>query len=387
MNNPKRHIKGNPFVYGETVAGENFTDREEELMIMERDALDGQTVFLISPRRYGKTSLLLNLFHRLRNRDALTVYLDLYRCASLGQFLNLYLSQILKSSASGVDKVTHFLRDFMPSLRPKIIVNQDGSVHAELGLSPTARDYTPYLTDVLDLPARIAARRKKPVVVAWDEFQEIRNYNGETLEKTIRSVIQHHRHVGYLFSGSKRHIIKDMIFREDRAFYKSGKVMTLNKIPRPLFTKFIDRKFSATGFTLADGVIDEILDKAGDGPYFVQYLCHEIWDNKLITKKIDKKDVNEIMAKIVSEESPIYLTIWNDLTLAQRRLLQAIAGDTGKGVFSQDYLAQHDLGSASSVQTSTHLLIEKGLLDRENGDFYIEDVIFRHWIMQYGTPE
>jgi hypothetical protein len=81
-------------------------------------------------------------------------------------------------------------------------------------------------------------------VVARDGFQEIRNYDGETLEQTIRSVIQHHRRVGYLFSGSKRHIIKDMIFREDRAFYKSGKVMTLAKIPRPLFAKFIKEVIS-----------------------------------------------------------------------------------------------------------------------------------------------
>jgi len=374
-------------VYGETVTGDNFADREDELDVLERDLGDGQTVFLISPRRYGKTSLILNLFRRLNARDTVTVYVDLYRCASLSQFLNQYLTQILKASETGVDKITRFLRDLLPSLRPKITVNQDGSINAEIGISPAEKNYLPFLTEVIDLPNRIASRRKKTVVIAWDEFQEIRNYNGESLEKAIRSVIQHHRNVGYLFAGSKRHVIKDMIYREDRAFYKSGRVMTLKPIPRPLFIKFVNRKFAGSGYTIEPDVADEILDAAHDCPYFIQYLGHEIWDTYQDAKKVEKKDVAATLKKIVAEESPVYLTIWNDLTLPQRRLLQAIAADTGKGIFSQDYLVRHDLGSASSVQTSAHLLTEKGVLDRENGDFFIEDVFLKHWIILFGTPK
>lgn len=386
MDNLKKHKKGNPFVYGETVTGDNFADREDELGVLERDLKDGQTVFLISPRRYGKTSLILNLFRHLNARDTVTVYVDLYRCASLSQFLNQYLTQILKASETGVDKITRFLKDLLPALRPKIVINQDGSINAEIGLSPAEKNYAPFLTEVIDLPNRIASRRKKTVVIAWDEFQEIRNYNGESLEKAIRSVIQHHRNVGYLFAGSKRHVIKDMIFREDRAFYKSGKVMTLKQIPRPLFVKFINRKFAGSGYIVDPVVADEIITAAHECPYFIQYLCHEIWDTYQDSHKVEKKDVAATLKKIVAEESPVYMTIWNDLTLPQRRLLQAIATDEGKGIFSQDYLVRHDLGSASSVQTSAHLMTEKGILDRENGDFFIEDVFFKHWIILFGTP-
>jgi AAA+ ATPase superfamily predicted ATPase len=386
MNNLKKHKKGNPFVYGETVTGNNFTDREDEMVSLERDMRDGQTVFLISPRRYGKTSLILNLFRHLDRRDCMTVYVDLYRCASLTQFLNQYLTQILKVSETGTDRIARFLKDLLPALRPKIIVHQDGSISAEVGLSPTEKNYLPYLVEVIDLPHRIASRRKKTMVIAWDEFQEIRNYNGESLEKAIRSIIQHHRNVGYLFAGSKRHVLRDMIFREDRAFYKSGKVMTLKEIPRPEFVKFINRKFTESGFVIGPDVAEDIMTAAHDCPYFIQYLCHEIWDSYHEVRKVDKKDVRETLRKIVAEESPVYLTIWNDLTLPQRRLLQAIASDTGKGIFSQDYLVRHELGSSSSVQTSSHLLIEKGILDRENGDFFLEDVFFKHWIVFFGSP-
>ncbi len=386
MHNGKIHIGRNPFVYGETVAGEHFADRLEELKDLERDMLDGQTVFLISPRRYGKTSLILNLFRRLKNIELITIYVDLYRCASLSQFLNQYLSLLLRVGETKLEKITRFVNELLPSLKPTISISQDGSINAELGISPVDKDLSKITEEIIDFPKRIAKKTKNKVIVAFDEFQEIRNFNGESLEKTIRSVIQHHREVGYIFAGSKKHIIKDMIYREDRAFYKAGKVLSLGKIPRSIFAKFINKKFETSGFTTAPEVVAEILDATYECPYFVQYLCHELWDYYADTKKIDKDGVNTVLAKIVAEESPIYLTIWTELTLHQRRLLQAIATCSGKNIFSQEYVMKHELTSPASVQTSANLLTEKGILDRENGDFYIEDVFFMYWIRYFGTP-
>ena len=48
----------NPFVYGEVVPQASFVNREDELDRLTRDLLAGQKVFLISPRRYGKSSLI-----------------------------------------------------------------------------------------------------------------------------------------------------------------------------------------------------------------------------------------------------------------------------------------------------------------------------------------
>lgn len=45
------------FVYGMSVAGNNFTDRIEETKRIKADLEHGINVILISPRRMGKTSL------------------------------------------------------------------------------------------------------------------------------------------------------------------------------------------------------------------------------------------------------------------------------------------------------------------------------------------
>ena len=386
MHNAKIHKRGNPFVYGETVRGQNFANRIEELKMLERDLIDGQIVFLISPRRQGKTSLILNLSQRLKAKGIITAYVDLYRCASMAQFLNQYLNRLLRASETKFEKIARFINELLPSIRPKINIAPNGSVNAELNISPIEKDLTKITEEIIDLPQRIAKQKKKKVFVAFDEFQEIRNFNGEAVEKIIRSVIQHHREVGYLFAGSKRHIINDMIHREDRAFYKAGKVMPLDKIERSVFTQFIQKKFTATGFKIGSGVIEEIFNITDDCPYYVQYLCHELWDNFSASRKIEKDCINMVLEKIVAEESPIYLTIWDELTLHQRRLLQAIALSQGKNIFSQDFVIRNELVSASSVQTSANLLMDKGILDRNNGDYYIEDIFFKYWILYFGIP-
>ena len=385
-HNAKKHKKDNPFVYGEVVTREHFADRVEELKILQRDLLDGQTIFLISPRRYGKTSLISNLFSRLKKKGAIVIYVDLYRCASLSQFLNLYVNLLFKSCETKLARVTRLIGELLSSVRPKISVTPDGAVHLELGISPIEKDLSRITEEIIDLPHRIAKRKKKIVVVAFDEFQEIKNFDGESMEKTIRSVIQHHRNVGYLFAGSKRHIIKDMIYREDRAFYKAGKVVNLGKIDRPIFAKFIRKKFEMTHFKIGSAMIEEIFSIANDCPYYVQYLCHELWDNYINTKKIEKGALAVVLKKIVTEESPIYVTIWNELTLHQRRLLQAIATSSGKNIFSQEFVLRNELNSTSSVQTSANLLMDKGILDRENGEYFIEDLFFKYWILYLGTP-
>lgn len=386
MNNAKIHNKGNPFVYGETVAGEYFANRVEELKTLEQDLVDGQTLFLIAPRRYGKTSLVLKLFQNLKNKGVITVYVDLYRCASLGQFLNQYLNLVLNASETKLNKVTRFITELLPSIRPKLSMAADGSVTAEIAFSPLEKDLSKISAEILDLPYRIAKQKKKKFAIAFDEFQEIKNYNGESTEKTFRSVIQHHREVGYLFAGSKKHIIKDMIYREDRAFYKAGKVMNLGKISRADFAAFIAKKFETTGFKIGPETIEEILKISNDCPHYVQYLCHELWDNFSNTRKLEKNSVGIVLEKIVAEESPIYLTIWDELTLLQRRLLQAIAKIGGRNIFSQEFALQNELTSASSVQTSANLLMDKGILDRDNGDYYIEDIFFKYWILKFGIP-
>jgi len=370
----------NPFRYGEVVTGEDFADRETELENIIRDLKAGQTIFLISPRRYGKTSLIINALKRLQKDGFLTAYIDLFKVSSFKSLLELYTGIVSRAAETKIERFNRLVRDFFPNIRPKVVITPDGSPSIEIDYEVKERSASKLFDEVYEAPQRIAKKRNKNFIVVFDEFQEITNLNGEVIEKGMRACFQHHDHVSYLFAGSRRHIISDMVSNKRRAFYNMGKVMPLGKIPVEEFKSFLEDKFSRTGFSLENGVLDEILDVTENYPYNVQFLCHELWNNCLDNRRVAYEDITPTMNRILDGQSAVYVTIWNTLPLHQKRILIAIASSGGENIFSRDFIRDNDLGAASSVQTSINLLMKKEIIEKEGNIYYISDVFFKIWI-------
>lgn len=370
----------NPFVFGQVVSGDFFCDREEERRVLFRDLKDSQKLFLISPRRYGKTSLLKNVLKKLEDDNLITIYVDLYRASSLQSLLELYCESIASATENIVDKAVSFIKDVLPRLRPKITLSADGT--PSVGIEPVIneRDAIKALDEAFELPALVAKRKKKKVVVVLDEFQEIANFNGHGLEKMLRSHIQNHDRIAYVFSGSKKHLLEDMIMRKERAFYKIGKVMYLEKIDRLLFSAFLKDKFIGGNFKIEDGVIEEVLDVSDNIPYNVQFICHELWDELSENRRITIKDIERIMSKIIDEQASFFIPQWDALTINQKTLMKAISVHGGKNLFSSEYLSVSGIKAGSTLQTTLKLLLKKGLLEKQSGDHVITDIFMKEWI-------
>jgi hypothetical protein len=86
---------GNPFVYGEVATARAFADRERERDRLARDLAEGQKVFLISPRRYGKSSLVRDVMTTLASRRILTVEVTVAASSSYVAFLEAYARALL----------------------------------------------------------------------------------------------------------------------------------------------------------------------------------------------------------------------------------------------------------------------------------------------------
>jgi len=371
----------NPFIYGEVVTGKDFADREIEMGEILRDLKDGQNIFLISPRRYGKTSLIVNALEQLQKEGFYTAYIDLFKVSSFKGLLEQYTEAISRAAETKIDRFSRLIRDFFPNIQPKVVITPDGRPSIEIDYEVRERSVGKLFDDVYEAPQRIARKRRRNFIVAFDEFQEVVNLNGEMIEKGMRACLQHHDRVGYLFAGSRRHLIYDMISNKQRAFYNMGKIMSLGKIPGEEFKVFLEDKFLGTEFSLEEGVLDEILDVTENYPYNVQFLCHELWNNCRDKRKVSVEDVTPTMNKILDGQSAVYVALWNTLPLHQRRTLIAIASSGGENVFSRDFIRDNALGAVSSVQTSINLLMKKEMIDKEDNNlYYITDVFFRKWI-------
>jgi hypothetical protein len=197
----------------------------------------------------------------------------------------------------------------------------------------------------------------------------------------MRSHFQQHRRVSYLFAGSRQSALQDMATRERSPFYKFGRLMSLGPIPQEEFAPFLEERFRRGRLRVSAEVLDAVLAAADDVPYNVQRLCHQLW--ALCAGRVDRiteGDIGKAIAGIVDQEAPYFSTIWDQLSLHQRQVLQAIARGGGRNVFASEFLVAHRLGSHSSVQTSLRQLLKEQVALKVNGEHRIADPFFREWI-------
>lgn len=239
----------NPFKYGGIVTGPYFADRNEEIETLKREIMNLNRVFLVSPRRLGKTCLLHNLMDRLDPVDHACAYIDLNAFPDLRAFAGAVASLTTNALESSTDKLLTLFAGFK-RLRPKISLGPDGEVSAGLELAVEEKDAIGALIESLVQAETLAARKQKILTIIIDEFSDIGKYNGGTVEKALRAEIQKHQHTSYIFSGSEPSVMLSMVQDKKRAFYKMGRILSLEPIKQETYETFINGWFEQGGYAL-----------------------------------------------------------------------------------------------------------------------------------------
>ena len=374
----------NPFVYGEIVPASAFVDREAEQDRLVADLLACQKVFLISPRRYGKSSLIRQALRTVGRRRVETVEVTVSAFSSYVAFLEGYARALLNLETRG-QRVRSWLRDLFKGVTPEVRI-EAGPPGGKLAVSfpgvRTARDAARLAEDVFALPGRLAARFGRPLIVALDEFQGIAAFDGGSVEQALRAAVQQQRQVGYVFAGSEPTLMEQMIGPR-RPFYKAGPVIRLEKIPAEVFADAVEDRFRRTGLTPEPELGAAIVDLAGNLPYDVQRLAHETWDDmiKAGARNVGLEDLHATLRRLLAEQQTLFEAVWERLTLAQRAVLRAVVLERGTEMLGTDTRVRHRLGGASSVQAALAALVRLDLIAREaNGRYVVVDSLTREWI-------
>jgi hypothetical protein len=371
----------NPFKFGSVVTGSDFADRRRELAELSRELRDGQHIFLLSPRRFGKTSLIFAVLDNLQRRGLLAVYVDVFRATTPAQFFELLASAALQAAESKPERLFRLATELLGRIRPQVGAGPTGRPTLSFDLGSASKNRLALQEVVLELPERLAVKRKRRLLMVFDEFQEVQRFPGGGLEKALRSHFQTHRHVSYLFAGSKESTLRDMATRERSPFYKFGRIMSLGPIPIEEFAPYLEAHFRRGRLRVSRETLDAILAAADDVPYNVQRLCHELWALRVGEgDRIGEPDIAEAIARIIEQDASHFSAVWDRLSLHQRQVMQAIARSGGRRIFAAEFLASHRLGSHSSVQTSVRMLLKDQALFRANGEYRFADPFFREWV-------
>jgi len=373
----------NPFKYGGIVRGPHFADRKEELgeLVQEMDNLS--RVFLISPRRFGKTCLLFNLIERLNDIGFATAYLDLNAhpdVKSLAAGLTHLTSMALESNFEKLLKVFSGLQ----RLRPKVSVGQDGSIMGTVEVAHGYKEALPALLEGMQNAESLAQKKGVKLVIIIDEFSDLPKYDGQTLEKAMRSEIQHHEHVGYIFSGSEQSVMLAMARDKKRAFYKLGRLMNLGPIDRGTYSEFIYDWFQKGGYKVERQYLEKILKLGEDVPYNIQRLCHTAWELAREAGEVTPSFIEESTTVIVQQDSPHFELLWRTASQQQKMLLIALSKDPDAKPFSKDFQLTHGIGPSSSINASLESLNRKGILFKTlEGSYQFSDIFMKHWISRF----
>lgn len=238
------------------------------------------------------------------------------------------------------------------------------------------------LEEVLEAVKKYADQKGLKGVVVLDEFQQIGELQEpHRIESIIRSRIQAHQNISYIFMGSKKHLIFDMFSDPARPLYGIGKLFPLEKIdPRHLET-FIWERFRETDKPISKEIASQLVESCESHPYYTQYVSHSLWELKPSHSPVASTDLDRAMELTISRISPRYESIWELLPLRQRQSLIALANlSPAEKLFSADVIRRYGLMSAPSFRKALNSLVDKGLADREKDHYAIIDVFLKKWI-------
>lgn len=377
-------VPGNPFQFGRELAPQELVDREDDVAAVVATMLEGGKLFLVGPRRHGKTSILRAAEDRVTNRRGIVLRYDAEAFTNVDLLSARILSDTAERLTPTTEKAGKAITAFFRSVRPMATYDAtENKWSVSLAGTPGRHEGAPLLADVLDGVERAARRTSRTVAVVIDEFQKV-VAAGPDAEAQIRASIQRHRKVGYVFAGSDTRLIADMTADPRRPFYKLGDVRFVGALPRADFGAFLERGFAAGDIRLAPGAIDAILDLAEEVPYNVQLLAHECWDlaRAARSRVLTPAKVREARDTAALRHDPIYSQLWVALAPSQQKALLALRQESG-GLFSMDVTRRYAM-SASLMQKAVTLLENKGIIREEQAmgasRLRFEDPLFAAWI-------
>ena len=243
------------------------------------------------------------------------------------------------------------------------------------------------LDEVLATPAKIAAKGERNVVIVFDEFQQIFEYGNDHVEKKLRSAIQNQSEVSIFFLGSRKHLIQKMFMDRSRPLYRAGGHYPLGPIAEEHWLPFIRERFAAARKQISGQLIHSICEQTQGHPFYTQHLCHAVWELCAPNAAVTEELVRDAVRLLLERESYAYSTLWESLATNQRKLLKGLAGETAKvKPFAGEFVRRSGLGSPSNAQRAVDSLLERDVIDRENGSFIITDRFFRLWIQTVQLP-
>ena len=348
----------NPFKFGTIVDEDYFTDRVQEVAYITQYVQSANHLVLISPRRFGKSSVVAKALKQCR-RKSITV--NLQQATSVTDLSAKILREFFK--VHPIERVRHLITHFR--IFPTISTNPvTGSI--DVSFQPGI-DGIVCLEDVLSLVEQ-AHSDKDRMIVVLDEFQEIRDLSPH-LDKQLRSIMQQQKHINYILLGSQESMMADIFENKQSPFYHFGEMMRLGKLPRPDFHRYLSERLQSCFPDSCEILSDEILDRTDCHPYYSQQLAASVWQTGVLKPDV-QNPLECAIEHIITTHSLDYERLWMSLNRTNKWILQRLSAD--KPINTGEY-------KTSTIYSALKRLQQDGFVIYSDR-YEMEDPFFKEWI-------
>ncbi len=357
----------NPFKFGSVVDKPHFTNRKEEIKSLTSILESHNHAVLISSRRYGKTSLILNVVKQFQRP---VIYLDLQIISSITDFAGELLKRIYSNYP--MQKIRSLIGKFR--IIPTLNVNP---VNGELSVNfQPAKSENIIIEDVFNLLESISNPSNK-IIVVFDEFQEVKSISSN-LDRRLRAIMQHHKNVNYVFLGSRESMMKEIFEHKKSPFYHFGYLITIQKIPYDDFMSYLSEGFKLLSESYAD-IAGQILEITDCHPYYTQQLAFTVWEK--LRQGADSKDaVKPAIESLISTHDYDYERLWNNFNQTDKNILIHFSNSNESPL--KDEIAKGMGLATSTLFSGLKRLCESGYLIRNLKSYEIDDPFFKLWIVK-----
>lgn len=370
-------MEHHPFKFGKLAEGVHFVDREKERLRLKSNVLTGVNTILLSPRRYGKSSLVQQVSEDLKkDRKIRFAQVDLFEVRDEREMLERITAAVIIATSSTLEERLHDLKRFVQAIVPKVSLGTDPTQELSVGLS--WEDLQRSRHELLELPEKLAKAKKVQLVLCIDEFQNIGQFpDPKATQKLLRAAWQRHKHVTHVLYGSKRHMMLEIFTKSTMPFYKFGDLMFLERIERPYWTAYIVDRFRRTKKKIDKDTATAIAAIMEDHPYSVQLLANAAWHQTKLNCSM--ADIDRGLEELLDQYAILFQHLVDGLTTPQLRYLEAMA-DGVERFSTADVLTRYELGSSAMVGRIRTGLEKKDILDHQGPKTVWLDPLFQHWL-------
>ena len=367
----------NPFLMYGYVGEEYFCDREQETSELLAALKNGRNVTLRSPRRIGKTGLIMHTFHLLeqtRKEDVKCFYVDLFSTHTLDDFVIAFGKAVIGQLDTPMQKMQNFVITFFKSCR--LYFSADPLTGAPtLGIDLVEKDSQKTLEEIF----AYINQSGRECYIAFDEFQQITEYPEKGIEALLRTHIQQCPQTRFIFSGSKQHLMSEIFTSPKRPFFRSTDKLTLDVIAEQTYYKFAKRWFDSIDTILTEAVFHTIYSLVDGSTWYVQYILNRLFE--LRPKTVSDELVRESIDYIVQREQDDYRHWYNLLTVNQAQVLRAIAKEhCVASPTAQTFISKYHLPAVSSVRRVIDYLTDKEYIYPSDNGYIVYDRFMAIWL-------